>query len=69
MIKINNLKFSYGDDKFHLNIPDLSIMKGEKVAITGPSGTGKTTLLNLLSGILLHSPVSNIYCHNNGYAY
>jgi len=52
MIKIKNLLFSYGDSGFSLNIPDLTIAQSERVAITGPSGTGKTTLLNLMSGLL-----------------
>lgn len=56
MIKVKNLKFSYGDINFRMNIPELTINEGEKIAIAGPSGTGKTTLLNLLSGIL--SPAS-----------
>ena len=56
MIVVNNLTFSYGDGNFHLKIPELMINEGETAAIIGPSGTGKTTLLNLLSGIL--SPIS-----------
>ncbi|MBE8182851.1 MAG: ATP-binding cassette domain-containing protein [Candidatus Portiera sp.] len=34
-----------------INNIDLSIDKGEKIAIMGPSGTGKTTLLTLLGGL------------------
>lgn len=56
MISVKNLVFNYGEGNFRLHIPDLMIKKGEKIAIIGPSGTGKTTLLNLISGIL--SPVS-----------
>ena len=55
MIEITNLNFSYGEDQFRMHIPDLTIKDGEKIAIIGPSGTGKTTLLNLLSGILTPS--------------
>ncbi len=31
---------------------DLTVTQGESVAIVGPSGTGKTTLLNILNGLL-----------------
>jgi len=55
MIAVKNLMFSYGDENFRMHIPELSIQDNEKVAIIGPSGTGKTTLLNLLSGILMPS--------------
>jgi len=53
MIAIRNLEFSYAGGKFVLNIPELEVSKHEKVAVIGPSGTGKTTLLNLIAGILV----------------
>lgn len=52
MIQISNLDFSYPESGFRLTIPELSIKKNEKIVIVGPSGTGKTTLLNLIAGIL-----------------
>ena len=51
MIKISHLKFSYPEGGFHLDIDELSVERGESVAVIGPSGTGKTTLLNLISGV------------------
>ena len=55
MIEIKDLTFAYPSGEFRLHIPNMSIRKGEKVALIGPSGTGKTTLLNLLAGIMVPS--------------
>jgi putative ABC transport system ATP-binding protein len=51
MINIRELYFEYPSSDFSLNIPELDIKGGSKVAVIGPSGYGKTTFLNLLSGI------------------
>lgn len=51
MISIEDLSFTYPGRGFRLTIPALAIETGERVAVIGPSGTGKTTLLNLVAGI------------------
>ncbi len=51
MIRFDDLRFSYGDQAFALRVAKLSIDRGERVAVIGPSGTGKTTLLQLMAGI------------------
>ncbi|MEC9094266.1 MAG: ABC transporter ATP-binding protein [Planctomycetota bacterium] len=53
MIKIQNLKFRYGNQGFSLFVENLEISQGEKLAIVGPSGSGKTTFLDLVAGIQL----------------
>lgn len=52
MIHIKELEFAYAGSEFRLAIPALSIASPECVAIIGPSGTGKSTLLKLVAGIL-----------------
>ena len=52
MIMIKQLEFSYPTGNFFLQIPEFSVGKHEKIAVIGPSGTGKTTLLNLIAGII-----------------
>lgn len=51
LIKIRELSFTYGSRIIYDNI-DLDIPKGKITAFLGPSGTGKTTLLRLISGQL-----------------
>ncbi|MEG1846818.1 MAG: ABC transporter ATP-binding protein, partial [Oscillospiraceae bacterium] len=46
-IKISNLEFSYNNQKFIKDL-NLDIKSGQTVAIVGPTGCGKTTLINLL---------------------
>ena len=53
MIKVDHLQFQYPDREFSLHIPELKIQAASSTAIIGPSGTGKTTLLNLMAGYLL----------------
>lgn len=50
-LKVENVTFSYGEDRKVLDDFSLSVQKGECVAITGPSGCGKTTLSKLLLGL------------------
>lgn len=47
-IRFENVHFSYGEHAV-LNGIDLTIAKGETVALVGPSGSGKTTLVHLLA--------------------
>lgn len=54
-ITVDNLKFGYQSNQTIINIESLRINQGEKVFIFGPSGYGKSTLLNLISGVLSFS--------------
>lgn len=53
-IQLNNVHFTYPEapNDCVLNIDSWSVVAGEHVFVHGPSGGGKSTLLNLLSGIL-----------------
>ena len=58
MIKATNISKSFGKKKVIDNI-DLNVEKGEIVSIVGPSGAGKTTLMNIIG--TLDKPDSNNY--------
>lgn len=46
-IRFENVSFSYGDAEVLSDI-NLEVLRGQTVALVGPSGAGKTTLVNLL---------------------
>lgn len=53
VLAVANLDLSYGDDVI-LRGCSLSVEARERVAIVGPNGTGKSSLLKIMAGVLKH---------------
>jgi ATP-binding cassette subfamily B protein len=47
-VRFENVQFGYNEDKLLMTDFSLDVKAGEMVAIVGPTGAGKTTLINLL---------------------
>ena len=47
-VTFENVTFGYTPDHLLMNGIDLTVEPGQKVAVVGPTGAGKTTLINLL---------------------
>ena len=47
-VRFENVQFGYSPDKLLMTDFSLDVKEGEMVAIVGPTGAGKTTLINLL---------------------
>ena len=47
-VEFRNVSFGYNPDKTIINNLSMKVEPGQKVAIVGPTGAGKTTLINLL---------------------
>ena len=51
-IRFRNIYFSFSKDKNIFNNVNFEIKYGDKIGIVGESGIGKTTLVNMISGLL-----------------
>ena len=47
-VSFEQVRFGYSDDRILMKDIDIQIKAGSKVAVVGPTGAGKTTLVNLL---------------------
>ena len=51
-VRAHQLTFGYPNGPTVIDVPELTIDRGERVFLHGPSGSGKTTLLGLVAGVL-----------------
>jgi ATP-binding cassette subfamily B protein len=47
-VEFDNITFGYTEDKIILKDVSINARKGQTIAIVGPTGAGKTTVINLL---------------------
>ncbi|MDO5734373.1 MAG: ABC transporter ATP-binding protein, partial [Eubacteriales bacterium] len=59
MIEFKDLSLSYGDEKILKNL-NFSLQKGETVLLTGLSGSGKSTILKLINGLIPHYEAASV---------
>jgi cobalt/nickel transport system ATP-binding protein len=52
LIEARGLRYRYGDGTLALDGVDFRLMEGETVALFGPNGSGKTTFVLMLNGLL-----------------
>lgn len=52
VLRVGDLRFKYNDEKHALNGVDLEIEEGEKIAVLGSNGAGKSTFFLNINGVL-----------------
>lgn len=53
LLSLRNINFSYHEDGAPiLKLVDLDIISGQKVAFVGPTGSGKSTIIDIITGML-----------------
>lgn len=63
ILELRGVQKSFGENKV-LNGVDLSVHSGEAIAVIGPSGTGKSTILRLICG-LIAPDAGELYINGN----
>jgi ATP-binding cassette subfamily C protein len=62
-LKLDHVSYTYPNNKYPaVNNISLELKKGEAIALVGPTGCGKSTLVNLILG-LLHAQKGNIFAN------
>lgn len=51
-VEFRDVKFAYPESKFELSIPSLTLSDNKKYVLVGRTGSGKSTLFDLLNGIM-----------------
>jgi putative ATP-binding cassette transporter len=66
-LKLENISFRYhnNNDKFIIGPINLTVKRGELLFIAGGNGTGKTTLLKIITGLYLPSSEGKILINGN----
>ena len=63
-INFKNISFEYKKNKKILENISFEIVNGDKIGLVGSSGMGKSTIVNLISGLLRHSS-GEMYINDN----
>ncbi|WP_379144292.1 ribosomal protection-like ABC-F family protein [Paenibacillus sp. sgz500992] len=51
LLSLHNIRCAYGDNPVLLEDFNLSLRRGDRLAVLGPNGAGKSTLLKLIAGV------------------
>jgi len=68
VVSLDRVKLSYGENVVYKGL-DLSLYRGDRVALVGPNGAGKSTLMRMIAGVLSPTKGAVRYGENVTVAY